>query len=171
MRLRLGLLAAAGALAASGAVFQGCSGPRHEITYHMDPARFRLYGVLPFTDSRGQGRALAEKVARGLVLGGVNAVDLQQLETVFRGLKLDYSSALSLHSLADVRQATLAEALVFGSLDSRWKEARVIIIETELGEIVLEARLRARRGRSFSGADEIAEQVLGLWGAHIRRDG
>lgn len=126
----------------------------------MDVGRYRRFGVLPFTDPGGRGAKIAEAVSKGLVAGGVDAVDGAQLETVFKSLKLDRTgSSLDMHSVSEVRRLTLAEALVFGALDSRGGEISVIVIETELGEPVLNARVKARHGR-FESAEEAAAEVL-----------
>lgn len=129
----------------------------------MDLARFRRVGVLPFTDSRGQGWLVAAKLAQGLSRLDYNPVDLRQMESVFKSLKLEYSSGLSIQSLAEIHHVTLAEALVFGSIDSEWSEARILMIDTEIGEVILNARVRPRRGRSFRGPDEIVQEALGLF--------
>lgn len=149
---------------AAGLALAACA-PRSQIGVHpgMDIGRYRRFGILPLTDPAGRGEKIADLVARGLVAGGVDAVDGRQLEAVFKSLKLDRSqSGLDMHSVAEIRRLTFAEALVFGALDSRGQEASVIVIETELGEPVLNARLKAKNGR-FQSAEEIAAAVLTIF--------
>ena len=136
---------------------------RVEVELGMDPARYRRVAVLPFTDRRGQGWLISAKVNKGLFERDYNTVDLHQIESVFKSLKLDYSSGLGIHSLAEIRHATLAEALVFGALDSEWREASVIMIEAEMGDVVFTAKVRPRRGRAFTSIDQVAEETLRLF--------
>jgi len=123
-----------------------------------------------FTDSRGRGRVTAELVARGLFERGYDVVDLRQMETVFGALKLDYSAGLSLESLSEVRRRTRAEALIFGTVDRRWTEVSLMMIDTELGEAVLTAKLRPRRRGPFPGPEALAEEVAVLVSAKPKRD-
>lgn len=133
---------------------------RVALTPGMDVARYRHFGVLPFTDPSGRGGQVADALSRALVAQGVNAVDQGQLQAVFKQLKVERSqSGLDLHTLYEIRRLTFAEALVFGALDSGWKEASVIVIETQGGEPVLNARLKARYGR-FEGVEEVVAMVL-----------
>lgn len=136
----------------------------------MDLGRFKRIGVLPFTDPRGQGRKIAVEVERGLLERGFDSVDLQRLESVFKGLKLDYSAGLSLHALADIKSRTMAEALLFGSIDSRWQEASLILIETDMGEVVFKAKLKPRRGKSFERPEDAAREALGIFSSLPARE-
>lgn len=141
-----------------------CCGCASEMRIEQDPwmslGRYRRVGVLPFSDSQGRGRELAERVGRGLARLGYDPVDLAQLESVFARIRIDYSSGLSLQSLADVRRATLAEALVFGSVDSEFKEVSLVAVETERGELIFKAKARAPRGRPFRSGGEAVDAVL-----------
>lgn len=148
-----------------------CAG-RSKVAFEpgMDLGRFKRIGVLPFTDPRGQGRKIAAAVGQGLLARGFEAVDLARMEGVFKSLKLDYSAGLSLHAMADVRSRTMAEALLFGAMDARWREASLILIETEMGEVVFRAKLRPRRGKSFERPEDAAREALGIFSALPARE-
>lgn len=131
----------------------------------MNPGRYRRLAVLPFTDPRGQGPLIAAKLNKGLFERGFATVDLHQIDSLFKNLKLDFSGGLGLNTVTEIRQATLAEALLFGSVDSDWRQASLIMIETEYGDVVFNAKIRPRRGGAFSTPDQIAEEVLRLFPA------
>ena len=152
--------ALASLLALGGLLACAEKGTRVEQLEGANPGAFRRVAVVPFSDSRGQGWLMAAKVNQGLSGLGFNTVDLHQVETVFSSLKLDFSSALSIHSLAEIRHATLAEALIFGSVDSSWREATLLMIETEMGDMVLSAKLKPRRGPAFRTPEEVAAEAL-----------
>lgn len=164
---------AAPALLACALAFPlSCCAGRSKVAFEpgMDLGRFKRIGVLPFTDPRGQGRKIAAELGRGLLDRGFDSVDLRQLESVFKGLKLDYSTGLSLHALADIKSRTMAEALLFGSIDSRWQEASLILIETDMGEVVLRAKLKPRRGKSFERPEDAAREALGIFSSLAARE-
>jgi hypothetical protein len=159
------------ALAAAALALAACGG-RSNVTVQpgqvVDPMRFRRLAVVPFADTHGDGLLMAAKVSTGLGRLDYNCADLHQIEAVFSSLKLDYAGGLSLETLAEIRHATLADALLFGSVDSRWREANVLLVETETGDVVLSAKVKPR-GSVFSSNDEIAEAVVGVFAGGPRR--
>lgn len=133
-----------------------------------DPSQFRRVAVLPFSDARGRGAQVAARLARLLPAQGFDPVDQAQLDHVVAGLDLEPGEELSLSTLNDIREQTLAQAVVMGSIDSRWKEAALVVAETQTGDVVYKAFAKPAHG-SFSDAEDVARrcaQAMSRWPAH-----
>ncbi len=152
------VLGCAAALAACGPPHTKVDNPSG-----LNPANFRRVGILPFADSKGEGRDIASELARRLAGTDYEVVDSARLEKLYKGLKLERSGGLSLQAMADIRHDTGAEALVFGQLDPEWREASVLMIETEMGEVVFDAKLRPKGGGPFKDRSALVSEALRLF--------
>ncbi len=130
-----------------------------------DPAAFRRVAVLPFSDTQGHGREISAKLSRLIPRWGFDPVDAQQLDQVIRTLEVQPGEELSMATLNDIRQKTLADAVLMGSVDSKWSEADFVVAETQTGDVVYKARVKPLHGY-FQGADELADRcsdALSRW--------
>lgn len=134
-------------------------------------SRFRKLLVLPFTDGRGEGKRLAASAASELGRSGYDIVEQHQAKLVLDELKLEEGGELSLHTLADIRKATFADAVVVGSWSSDGKYVTAMAIETLEGDVVASVRARAPYGsvyESYDAAGRAAAKALASVG---RRQG
>jgi len=140
-----------------------------EITDAADPLRYRRVGVLPFSDTLGGGRRLAELLGRGLFRLGFDVSDMSSIETVFARLDMDYSGGLSLQDLADIRRTTYVDAIIFGTVDSapasadappRLRKVALIMLDAENGDIVLRTDYVPKGSRDPRRPEGIVEEIL-----------
>lgn len=143
-----------------------CSQPKLKVSYSesFDPGTYRLVGVLPFTDRKGRGRQIAEAVAAGLPKRGFAVVDPAALAGVVGRFKPDAELGVGITELTEIRQATKVQALLSGRVDPEGRMATIVMIDAELGDELMRADLFPRRNGRFAGAQEIAGQVLDLFG-------
>lgn len=162
----------------AAALLSGCATDDNKIESDpwLDASRYHRIGVLPFTDPLKHGRGIAEKVVQGLGLINVNSVDMTLLEDTFTKLNLDRSGALSLNSLVEVRQATLADAILFGAVHSdssgkpRWKGLSLILLDAQTGDVLVEANLRAPAG-GWRKNEDVADTVLKILAGPLAKKG
>ncbi len=131
----------------------------------LDRARFQRIGILPFSDARGQGRAIAREVERALGLLDVNLVDQVQLDLIFSELGLDRSGGLSKQSLREVRRATYADALLFGSAHSSsdrrgWTGVSLLLVDTVGGRVLVDANLRPHDSGGYKDLEAVGAAVV-----------
>jgi len=146
------------------AVLLGCAHPgtKFERRDDVDFSRYRRIGVAPFTDSRGQGRRIAEGINRGLPRLMYEPADMKALEKILAEHKPDRELGLSLEALVLIRSQTSADALIFGSMAPDWSAAKVSLVETEMGDQILRAIVKpgGKNQKIFSGPDEVVRETL-----------
>lgn len=135
---------------------------------YLDGSRIQSVGVMPFLDEKGRGRPAAEKVAAGLPTMGIEATDMSRLEKTFDELKLDRGGRLTIWSLNEVRQATGADALLFGSF--RKDTLALLLVETHTGDVLVRALLPASRVR-LKTADDMAAEALKIVAGPLKHSG
>ena len=155
------VLAAALALSACGA-----ARPQVKIEPDASMSRYHRVGVLPFSDPGGRGHAFAEAMSTGLFRMGFDPVNVNQLETVFRGLRMDPDSGLSIQDLHELKRLTYADALFFGTVDSGRKEVQLLMLDGSTGEVVLRARYRPG-GPLQERPEQVSEQLLTALGRQL----
>ena len=114
--------------------------------------------VLAIAPARGQGPLrgkLARAVAGRLTAGGVRAVDLETADSVLAGSALGLDVAANPRTLAEIRDSTGADAVVFLTADPGWRSLDVQVLAASTGDAVLRATVRPR-GAEFESADEAA---------------
>lgn len=129
-------------LGASTALGAGCrsSGPVVKVGPGGDLARYRRIGILPFSEPGGNGLGPAESVEKAIRALGIATVDAGQMGPVFDALRVERGAELGLEQLMTLRQATAAEALVFGSVAPVKKRGPahllILVIDGQSGDLV-----------------------------------
>ena len=148
------------------AVLAGCA-PKGTIVERADGvdfSRLRHVGVVSFEDPRKQGSAIAEGVANGLKSLNFVISDKATLDKLIADYSPGQDLGLSLEQLVQIRTQTSTEAIIFGKMAPDWSEATVIMVETELGDMVLRASVRPdKKEKAFANADEIVKQTLAIF--------
>lgn len=143
--------------------------PRVRVAPGIQLANFRRIGVLPFQDPGGQGAAVADAVARGLVSLGFSIVDAGVMERAFGSLRLEPGAQLSIADLLELRRATQADALAFGVVEpappGRPRRVSLLLIEAQLGELLAQGSFPIPASRDAGLADTEAAVVRALEGA------
>ena len=120
--------------------------------------KFHRLAVLPFSDARGRGVEVSKLLAVELAHRDFNPVEQGQLDVLIAAMNLEPGSEIGLSTLGDIRRSTFADAIVVGSVDSRWSAANVVLIDTKTGATLFSARVEPGRG-SFASVQEIVERV------------
>lgn len=127
---------------ATTALSVGCrsTGPVVKVGPGGDLARYRRIGILPFTEPGGNGLGPAELVEKAIRALGIATVDAGQMGPVFDALRVERGAELGLEQLMKLRQATQAEALVFGSVAPVKKRGKahllILVIDGQSGDLV-----------------------------------
>ena len=148
----------------------GCahSGTRVERVTGIDFSRYHRIGVLPFTDSRDQGRHIAEGIENGLRQLHYTVVDGRILEQILAKNKPDDMFGFNLEALTDVRMKTSADAILVGVMASDWHGATVTLVETELGDSVFRGYLKpGDKRKTFSSPKEVVVETMRVFGAEL----
>lgn len=160
MRRALTLLAAAVTLC-------GCpsrGGRRVERFEGQNVRALRRLAVAPFSDPRGQGRALARAVTAGLAPILHESAEEIVVDRALASRNKEGEAGLGFESLEILRHQGGADGLVLGRMAPDWSSVSVTIHETELGDPALRAVLvpRGKNRKSFKDAAEVASEVLRL---------
>lgn len=149
--------------------FMGCSssGTRVETAEDVDVGSYRRLAVLPFTDPRGQGRAIADAVKAGLPQIMYENADAAAVAKILARVKSDPGEGPSLEALELIRGQTSAEAIMTGRMAPDWSAAMVNIVETEMGRPILSAVIKPRpkEHKVFANAAEVSREVLRMLSA------
>lgn len=143
-----------------------CAAPKTKARYSdaYDPGTYHRIGVLPFSDRRGRGRQITQAVAEGLPARGFVVVDASSLSGVLSQFRPDAEMGLGITELTEIKQATNAQALLTGSVDPEGRAAKVVMIETELGDELVSADIFPRHKGPFKNTKEIVDQILDVFG-------
>lgn len=120
-------------------------------------SRFRKLVILPFTESTGQGAAIAASVGSELARNGYVVVEPAQTAVLIKDLHIEEGEELSLALLADIRAKTYADAVITGSVPAGWKGVAVVAIETKEGDVVASAFAKAPHGHPFAHEGALAK--------------
>ena len=142
----------------------GCANSRTQIRAE-DGEQFAMYhhiGILPFSDTRGQGAKLADSLSDALAKQRFNeTVDRSLLEQSVKKFKVTPETGIGVEALEEIRGKTAADAILFGKMTPDWSAARVVVLETEMGGAVLSALVRPKgREKVFANADEVSTEIM-----------
>lgn len=147
--------------------------PEVKVAPGADLLRYRRIGVLPFRSADNDGRLASRHMEEALGRLGISVVDAGQMDRVFQSLRLKPGEELSLHQLTDIRAATQAEAMVFGTIEpakskKRRPRLRVLVMDGQSGDLVGQAILEipADEQGGMAGA---ADGALSLIRGEINR--
>ena len=143
------------------AFLAACSGSRSEIRREdgADFSRLRRIGVPSFKDPSGHGDLIADRVSEGLQRKLYEPVDRKALEEVLAKYKLDTRVGLGAEALQDIQSHTPADAILYGRVAPDRRSALVTLVETDMGQPIMQAVIRPKR-RIFFEPEEIGDEVL-----------
>lgn len=142
----------------------------------LDAGKLKTIAVLPFSDPRGQGRIMAEKVNARLEAMGIKSVDMDLLETMFKELgKEERSDAFGITALNEMRQRTSADALLvvdikYGRWRKRWQGISILLLDTLNGDELVEAKLDGPYS-GYGDANAVADEVIKALSGPLRHKG
>lgn len=105
--------------------------------------------------ARGKGVEISRALVARLGAEGLEAVSLEESDSVLAGSEVSLDAAMNPRLLAEIRRATDADALIFLSLDPAWRSLEISALDAGTGDAVLRAAAHPR-GDAFADADEIA---------------
>jgi hypothetical protein len=141
----------------------GCAGGRSKVL--EDAGEFRAHrriGVAPFTDSRGQGAAVADAIAAGLREMRYEPVDQKALAKVLENRMPNSSFILGIEALERIQDKAPVDAIIFGRIAPDWSSALMTVNEMEMGGPILQIVLkpRGRKQAAFADAGDLAKEAL-----------
>lgn len=130
--------------------------PEEAVVY----SRYHRIGPAPFVDPRGKGKEIADAIEAAFQSELLyDPIDVKALAEVLDKNKPDKELGLGLEAIEAVRRLTSADAIVFGRMTKDWSGASITLVETDMGDPILHAVLRPRRGKAFQSPDEIAREL------------
>ena len=129
---------------------------RFEVMSRAPSFRVKSAAIAAVRGGRGKSAEIARLLASRLSQAGIRAEALDESDSVLAGSALGLETALNPRLLAEIRDATGADAVIFVSLDPDWRSLDASALDCRTGEPVLRASGRPR-GEAFSGPAEAAE--------------
>ncbi|MBI5202902.1 MAG: hypothetical protein HY925_15020 [Elusimicrobia bacterium] len=146
----------------------GCRSTQPEVRVGpgADLTRYRRIGILPFSEPHGKGGKAAELVEQAFRGMGFGTVSPSQMGPVFDSLRVERGAELGLEQLMTLRQATQAEALVFGSTAPVKKGGKprfsILVIDGQSGDLVAKGErdvLSDERGGLEATVDAVMDAI------------
>ena len=119
----------------------------------------KVIAIAPVAGEGPLGKSLPRRIIERLDGSGIHAVDLQGADSVLAGAALGVETASNPRILAEIFDATAAEAVVFLTATPSWNAIDVQAIRTTSGDPILHATVRPRL-EYFSTTDEAASAVV-----------
>jgi hypothetical protein len=129
--------------------------PRVSTASSAQSFRAKTVALASVVGAGAKGAEVARALAARLESGGMRASSLEEADSVLAGSALGLDIASDPRVLAEVRRATGADAIVFLTLDSGWRNLEISALDLATGEPVLRAKARPS-GPNFETPDEIA---------------
>jgi hypothetical protein len=139
-----------------------------------DLSGIRRIGVLPFSDSRGHGRAYATAVSKGIYSLQVDIVPPEHIEYAFAQLELPEGEPIGIHGMLELSRLTQADAFVFGSVDCRNRGRRqvtVLMLSARGGETLLRSHFAHKKCGSREGVGLISTLITRAFAKAFTRTG
>ena len=147
----------------------GCAHPRTKIDYGpgMAFSSYRRVAVLPFSDPKGRGALIAEKIIAGLQRAGFECPSVAKVSAVLSGQRPDPDFGLGITALTDLQARLGVKAVVIGAISREENVAAVNVVETGMGDRVLSAVIvpPGKDEKSFASVSELVKEVLKVLGA------
>ena len=138
----------------------GCGHSRARVQREegADFSHLRRFGVPAFTDPRGQGALIADRVSDALQKKMYDVVDRKTLEEILAKYKPNSRLGLGAEALQSIQTQTSADAIVFGRMAGDGSGAVITIVEMEMGQPVARAFIVPRK-KTFADPEEIASEI------------
>jgi hypothetical protein len=144
--VRIAALASSAFLLCSCALLSG----RVEVLSRESSYHARVLAIAPASGvKRADAAALARALARRLGSDKIEAVALDESDSVLAGGALTMDMAADPSVRSEVARATKADGIVFLAVEADWRALDVSVIGAATGDIVLHAVARPR-GKAFS---------------------
>jgi hypothetical protein len=122
-------------------------------------------------DARGKGVEMSRVLAQRLQSTGLQAVVLEESDSVVAGALLGVDVAADPHLIAEIRRATEADGIVFMNLEPNWQSMDIVVLNAMNGELVLRAKVKPQ-GDTFSSVEDVvaaaAKSLSGLTGRKVK---
>jgi hypothetical protein len=105
--------------------------------------------------ARGKGMEIARELVRRLEALGLKAAALEESDSVLAGAQVGVEAAMNPRLLAEIREITGADSVVFLTLDPSWRSLEVSAVDARSGDAVLRAPV-SPKGGVFASPAEIA---------------
>ncbi len=125
-----------------------------------DFSRYHHMGILPFVDAKGQGLLITDEIKKAMEKRMFDSVDTKALEQVLSKYRIDRGEGLGAEALEDIRSHAPVDSIVIGAMIPDWSAARLVMVETDMGEPIMRAVLKPKNGKFFRDAEEVVDEAV-----------
>ena len=142
-----------------------CVSPeRNDAISNAPSFRAKAVAVAATRGARGKGVEISRALVKRLEALGLRASALEESDSVLAGSALGLETAMNPRLLAEIREATGADAVAFLTLDPSWRSLEVSALDTRTGDAVLRA-VANPRADAFANSQEVADAAARVLGA------
>ncbi len=135
-----------------------------KLTKGVRLTQYRRIGVMPFAGRSGQGKEIAEELAKALFKLRYSVVYGRQLEAALGQLGIRRGDSIGAQTMRELRRMTRVEAIFIGSVDcgirSRNPRGSAVLLDASNNRVLFEVRFKPEGCGSEDSPKAITRQVI-----------